>query len=93
MSDQSHDESNFTPAPRVAPSTNTTPSIVVVNSIQDENVTAAFATYGNRYFATGSSKRAPGDEKDYQKASDLAAARAMIRLGREILRHYGARSY
>lgn len=86
MSDQ---QSNFTPAPR---QTNTPTFAATIDALQDENATVVQARYG-RFFATGSSKRAPNDPKRYDVAHDLATARALIRLGREILRHHRARQY
>jgi len=70
-----------------------TKNTVEVLLMQDENATVATVTVPWGRYATGSSKRAPGDPKDYGRAYRLAVARAMIRLGRTILHDENGRAY
>lgn len=59
--------------------------------IQDENATAVkLIDFWGRY-TTGSSKRCPGDPKDYARGLDLAMARAMIKHGEAILKREDAK--
>jgi len=61
--------------------------------LQDENATVVEARTSWGHFATGSSKRMPGDSKDLGRAYRLATARSLIRLGRGVLKQEGGRQY
>lgn len=55
-------------------------------AVQDENATIVALQTPWGIEATGSSKREPGDRKDYARGYRLALARALVNLGWEINR-------
>ncbi len=61
-----------------------------VEVLQDENATVVKLVDHRGKFTTGSSKRAPGDPKNYPLGMDLAIARAMVKHGMSILQENGA---
>jgi hypothetical protein len=67
------------------------PLTMFVEVIQDENATAVKLIDYNGRYTTGSSKRCPGDPKDYRRGLDLAIARAMIKHGEAILKREDAK--
>lgn len=60
-------------------------SAVAVHAVQDDNATTVVVQVPWGVLATGSSKREPGDRKDYARAYRLALGRALKSLGHQLL--------
>jgi hypothetical protein len=67
------------------------PLQIYVEVLQDENATVVKVVDYRGRFTTGSSKRCPGDPKDYQRGLDLAVARALKKHGEALLQRNDAK--